>query len=368
VPALGLTVHVPGIDSRNHALLTELLQIASSTASVPDPGWADLLTGQVPLPAAPVPGPSDLPASLAPPHPGTYPAPEYRDPPMFGPDPDFEDDGQRLAAGDPAADETAARVTAQAAVPVPSAPLAASAPGEVGLYLRLLGPVEIRGRTGEEQPGRDLRLTEMAVYLALYPNRGHAALAEALWPNSRGARHSDLSRLRHWLGADPSGAWFLPYRAYALRNVRSDWDVFQDRVREGNLPAALALVRDQPFCGAAADRYGWAEEVRQDMIGKIVDVAQILAEEHLAEREYSAARATAMVGLKVAPEREELSRIVIDALAHLGRLTEAEAYAARVVDLCDSLGVDPQFETITVLGRLRALRAAAPVVAKFADS
>lgn len=336
VPALALRVHIPGLDQDNQALLDELLHVAASTSSVPDPGWAVLLQGTDPPAAAADPAHVPLPFDIIPPaEPAAEQAPAEHDPYPQHDDPAETED--RADTEDP--------------------PAAAAAPSaaEQGLYIRLLGRVEVIGRTGQEQPGREVRLTEMAAYLALHPHRGHNAMAEALWPDSTRDRHPDISRLRHWLGADPSGEWYLPHRAYALRGVHTDWEEFQHHVSAGNLPAALALVRDQPFAGAAPDRYGWAVDTLQEMIGKIVDVAQALAEGHLAEREYSAARATAMVGLKIAPEREELSRIVIEALVHTGRRAEAEAYSRRVVELCDDLGVDPQPETLAVLARVKAL-------------
>lgn len=220
----------------------------------------------------------------------------------------------------------------------------------------LLGPVEVVDRAGADIPGREQRMTEMAAYLSLNPDGGHNALASALWPDSDNARHSELTRLRQWLGKDPAGEWYLPHRSYRMKAVSSDWADFLAHVADGNLPAAIALVRDQPLLGTPPKRYGWAEYDKQTMISKIADVAVSLARVNMADHEYEAARAAAMVGLKVSPENEELSRVAMEALLGAKRRSEAVALAERVVALCEDLGVDPEPETWDVIRRARGLQ------------
>ncbi|MFB9923943.1 LysM peptidoglycan-binding domain-containing protein [Amycolatopsis halotolerans] len=81
--------------------------------------------------------------------------------------------------------------------------------------LRLLGPVSLRGVDYSRVEGKKVnRLTELAAFLALNPG-AHAdeisqQLGTATQSWSAATRQGYISRLRTWLGHDPDGALYLP--------------------------------------------------------------------------------------------------------------------------------------------------------------
>ena len=400
VPGAGETLTVPGLDDPTHELLTDLLVTANAAGAVADPDWAEALDaalmssgagsgGSVKVLARPaanpdvevfqrpawaVPAQTDPTSSIV-----LVPAAEDGAHTVNGalngiftglsalPDleesdeddeqePEEQEQSAEQDGGDPEEQDTG--VPDEAAALIVDEPEEQEADGSAGPRVLLLGPVEVVGRTGTEQRGRELRLTEMAAYLVLNPNGGHNAMAAALWPDSDHDRHSELSRLRSWLGKSETGAWFLPHRSYTFAGVGSDWADFLAHVKAGRLHAALSLVRDQPLHGTPPRRYGWAEYERQDMISRIADVAVALAESELQAGEFEAARWAAAAGLRVSPENERLSCLAMDALLGARRRGEAMEIADAVVELCDKLGVDPQDETWETIRRVRGLQGA----------
>lgn len=396
VPGAGETLTVPGLDDPTHELLTDLLVTATDAGAVADPDWAEALDaalmssgagsgGSVATLVRPAAGQEvrvfqrpawAVPAQSDPASPEIVLVPAAEGgadtvngalngiftglsalPELEESDEDDEEEPEEQDGGDPGEQDQSD--SDEAAAPVAPEAEQQETVGAAGPRVLLLGPVEVVGRTGTEQRGRELRLTEMAAYLVLNPDGGHNAMAAALWPDSDHDRHSELSRLRTWLGKGEDGTWFLPHRSYRFVGVSSDWTDFLAHVKAGRLHAALSLVRDQPMLGTPPRRYGWAEYERQDMISRIADVAVALAENELQAGEYEAARSAAMAGLRVSPENEKLSCLAMDALLGARRRGEAMEIADAVVELCDKLGVDPQDETWETIRRVRGLQGAA---------
>ena len=111
---------------------------------------------------------------------------------------------------------------------------------------------------------------------------------------AEGTRRSNMSRLRSWLGEDPTtGEPYLP-DAYTGRIVlhprsartgsgcRSSPAGGVNRASDDGLRAALELVRGAPLADAAPGQWHWAEELRTDMISCVRDIGAELADRALA--------------------------------------------------------------------------------------
>lgn len=103
-----------------------------------------------------------------------------------------------------------------------------------------------------------------------------------------------MSRLRSWLGQDPSGAAYLP-NAYSGRirlhpDVTSDAQEVRllagpgvDRISEGSLTAILDQVRGAVLADVAPGQWFWAEELRSDLESTVRDAGVVLAEKAMAQ-------------------------------------------------------------------------------------
>jgi len=196
-------------------------------------------------------------------------------------------------------------------------------------HLRLLGPIQARtGTTGNPTvvAKRKAFYAELVAFLALHPN-GVATdqLVDAFATDAVQMR-VHLSRLRIWLGADPTtGANYLPdatkspagiargMGVYQLVGVLTDIDLFrrlrargQARGPEGipDLQAALALVTGEPFTGQRSGGWAWlADSVRVDqhMVCAVVDVAHLITMAALNSGDLQLARNATETALLAAP-------------------------------------------------------------------
>ena len=172
--------------------------------------------------------------------------------------------------------------------------LEGTAPASVGF----LGPINVHA-TGNVEPDRRARLTEIVAYLAAH--RRGAAVADfdaAIWPDrpvTLKTRNQAITRARAWLGSDDDGvSWLRPMAEGDLRlsmQVLVDWELFQslqdrasrpgrakDDVRR-DLETAMRLVRGRPFAQQPTGRYGWLAEsfLEQEIPCAVIDVAHRLA-------------------------------------------------------------------------------------------
>ncbi len=120
------------------------------------------------------------------------------------------------------------------------------------IEVRILGTIEISPVNALEE-GRAALASELVVYLATHPGGVHpVVLGGVLWP--RGVqpmvRDATLARVAEWLGHDHDGRPYLfadeSGRLHLSDEIRTDWSMFQDLVREGDpisLEKALRLVR-----------------------------------------------------------------------------------------------------------------------------
>lgn len=243
------------------------------------------------------------------------------------------------------------------------------AAGDRPPLLQLLGPVELHGATGTPPPRAAKQCLEYCGWLLEHPGTSAQAMASALVV-AEGTRRSNMSRLRTWLGSDPSGDPYLP-DAYTGRialhpSVSSDWHQVQiltapavNRAGDAGLRMALELVHGAPLADAAPGQWHWAEELRTDMISVIRDIGVELATRALTAGDFDLARWAAARALAAAPGDELLlaTRVRTEHLA--GNASETERLTLHLVAQSRALGVDLDPTTVALLqqvmeGRVRA--------------
>lgn len=168
-------------------------------------------------------------------------------------------------------------------------------------FLALLGPVRLLGaagpvpRTKTNEPSWGLmdRYAAAAAFLHLHPSVTAESYHAAFWPHEHHSAQSAVSkrnqltgRVRQWLGTSSDGQQYLPHATagnYSLSElVTSDWSIFQALTGPdlkdqptACLLAAFSLVRGVPLEGKAS-HYAWAENDREEMRDRIIDVAHEL--------------------------------------------------------------------------------------------
>jgi hypothetical protein len=235
--------------------------------------------------------------------------------------------------------------------------------------LQLLGPIELEGAAGKTPPRAAKQCLEYCAWLLENPGTTAMAMASAL-AVAEGTRRSNMSRLRTWLGSDPSGEPYLP-DAYTGRitlhpAVSSDWQGFQiltspaiNRCGTSALRAALELVRGAPLADAAPGQWHWAEELRTDMISAIRDLGVELTSRALEDHDLDLARWAASRALAAAPGDELLMTARIRTEHQAGNAAETGRLTLQVAAQARSLGLDLDPETVNLLqevmeGQVRA--------------
>lgn len=127
-------------------------------------------------------------------------------------------------------------------------------------------------------------------------------------------------------------------------------------LRRALLRRALELVRGRPFTGIPPRRYVWAENLTQDMISAVVDVADDLAARCLAARHPRGALWAAGRGLDTAREREVLWRHRFEALAQLGAHDDLETAIQQLNQYLLEADLPMERETEKTIRRLDAVR------------
>lgn len=235
--------------------------------------------------------------------------------------------------------------------------------------LQLLGPVELHGAAGVAPTRAARQCLEYCAWLLEHPGTSPMEMGTALMV-AEGTRRSNMSRLRHWLGADEVDQPYLPDayggRIFLHPAVSSDWQRLQiltsrgvNRASTSGLEAALQLVRGTPMADAAPGQWHWAEGLRTDMLSAIRDIGVELAERALAESDLDLARWAASRALIVAPGDELLLVARIKTEHRAGNDPEVERLTLQLAAHARALEVDLRPETVDVLqemveGRVRA--------------
>jgi hypothetical protein len=215
---------------------------------------------------------------------------------------------------------------APALTPIPAEP----APPAAGtLYFEVLGPFRVSGWPDDQ--ARSTPVVDLAIYLALHPQRPYSAeeLRDPLSVGKPRALEADTIRtyantLRRTVGPD-----HLPdagRKGYSLSAVDTDWHRFVELSGHTNgdhdpaeqarrLAGALALVRGLPFSELPANGFGW---VATELLISQVEVAITAAATRLVGMALSAGdwRLAAWAsdkGLTVSPTAQDLNIALIRA-------------------------------------------------------
>jgi hypothetical protein len=201
--------------------------------------------------------------------------------------------------------------------------------------VRMLGTLTAHGPGPVEHDRVDL-LTEIIVYLALYPDGVHPrVLAAAIWPRgvSDDVVEAAIERVGTWLGRDPTGQPRLVADADGRLclgpDVRCDWALFTAYAHrstlptsdnEGDLTTALRMVTGPLWSDLPAGRYGWlaATPIERMTRAAVVDVAHRLATLALGFGDTLTAMAACRTGLRAVPAAEVLWRDLLRTVAARG--------------------------------------------------
>lgn len=240
-----------------------------------------------------------------------------------------------------------------------------------GPRLRLLGPIALTNCAGEAPVRAVRQCIEYCAWLHLHPGASPQHMARALLV-AEGTRRSNMSRLRTWLGAAPTGALYLPDaysgRIWLADDVTSDWGDLLLLTAPGisglsldALVAALRMVQGAPLADAAPSQWGWAEELRSDASSLLRDIGVLAARRALDAGDLDTARWAASRALIAAPDDELLMVERIRTEHRAGRTDDVCRLVERVTHTARSLGLDLLPETVDTLqevmeGRVRVRR------------
>lgn len=215
--------------------------------------------------------------------------------------------------------------------------------------LLLLGPVELVGCNGPAPTRSRAASTECCAWLLANPGATPTRMAADLVV-AESTRRSVVSRLRSWLGTDPSGSPYLP-DGYSGRlelhpEIESDWEKFQMLLSGGVnhasspiLQEALELVRGEPLEGVAF-QWPWAERLRTDMVSMVTDTAAVLFERALEHGDLEAARWAIARGRLAAGSDETLAVRDIQLLALSGDRAQVDQTVRRLTRATRAAGRD----------------------------
>lgn len=229
-------------------------------------------------------------------------------------------------------------------------------------YLKLFGPIELAGTAGPAPARSRRQCEEYCAWLLENPSSTATRMANELVV-AETTRRSNMSRLRSWLGNDPTAQAYLP-EAYSGRislhpQVGSDWQRMKNLIAPGlnrltaeTLVDVLELVRGAPLADAAPGQWRWAEELRTDMASVARDAGVLLTRWAIDHRDLDLARWAAARALLAAPEDELLlvERIHTEHLA--GNTGEVERLVRWVTGQARVLGVDLAPETVDACQRV----------------
>nr|WP_218680294.1 LysM peptidoglycan-binding domain-containing protein [Rhodococcus qingshengii] len=249
------------------------------------------------------------------------------------------------------------------------------------IWIHILGTPRVTALNEGSDVGRRPHLTELAALIATHPHPGIRGpqVDEKIWPKQTYAnlsfseqttkrtarRNTAFTRLRNFLGETANGDLAFPKvfdntgnTPYRLdETVYTDWDIWNNLIRghpasadDNELTAAVALVEGAPFTTKKAPtRYGWAEELRQNMISELTDAIEELSARHLQEGETRIALELAQKGLGVDEYHEGLWRLAIIATHGSDDITATQGLIDTLLTKLAELDVDPNEQTAELL-------------------
>ncbi|PIE20919.1 MAG: peptidoglycan-binding protein LysM [Arachnia propionica] len=220
--------------------------------------------------------------------------------------------------------------------------------------LLLLGPVDLVGTRGRPPSRARKQCIEYCAWLHTHPAaRPTEMVADLLVAET--TRRSNMSRLRSWLGESPEGHQYLP-DAYSgvidlAPEVTSDWERLQSLISGGvrsastaSLIEALGMVRGEPLAQVWF-QWGWAAQLRTDMLSLIADVAAVLADRYLSLGDAAGAIWAVQQGQLATGPDEILASRRIEALALAGEATKLERAVRDLTRQAKAEGRDLSAET-----------------------
>lgn len=249
------------------------------------------------------------------------------------------------------------------------------------IWIHVLGTPRVTALNEGSDVGRRPHLTELAALIATHPHPGIRGpqVDEKIWPKQTYAnlslseqttkrtarRNTAFTRLRNFLGETATGDLAFPKvfdntgsTPYRLDDtVHTDWDIWNNLIAghpatadHNELTTAVALVEGTPFTTKKAPaRYGWAEELRQNMISELTDAIEELSARHLQEGDTRTALELAQKGLDVDEYHEGLWRLAIIATHGSDDITATQGLIDTLLIKLAELDVDPNEQTAELL-------------------
>ncbi|MBH5141826.1 bacterial transcriptional activator domain-containing protein [Rhodococcus erythropolis] len=249
------------------------------------------------------------------------------------------------------------------------------------IWIHVLGTPRVTALNEGSDVGRRPHLTELAALIATHPHPGVRGpqVDEKIWPKQTYAdlsfseqttkrtarRNTAFTRLRNFLGETATGDLAFPKvfdntgnTPYRLDDtVHTDWDIWNNLIGghpatadHNELTTAVALVEGAPFATKKAPaRYGWAEELRQNMIAEVTDAIEEFSARHLQEGDTRIALELAQKGLEVDEYHEGLWRLAIIATHGSDDITATQGLIDTLLTKLAELDVDPNEQTAELL-------------------
>lgn len=242
-------------------------------------------------------------------------------------------------------------------------------------FLALLGPVRLLNAQGPAPltKGKNEvstvlmdRYAAVAAFLHLHPGVETEDYHAAFWPGEyhsstkADTRRNQLTgRVRQWLGTTKDNESYFPRavsRRYSLSElINSDWALFQV-LTDGDLAvrptshllAAFSLVRGVPLAGSSA-HYPWAENDREKMRTRIIDVAYELLDRARAAQDHRLILQIARTARMIDSTQDAFWAAEIHEEILTSNLQKAQELKVQFLEFLDSLDVEPSEEAAKVL-------------------
>lgn len=242
-------------------------------------------------------------------------------------------------------------------------------------FLALLGPVRLLNAQGPAPltKGKNEvstvlmdRYASVAAFLHLHPGAETEDYHSAFWPGEHHSstkadtrRNQLTGKVRQWLGSTKDHHSYFPRavsRRYSLSElINSDWALFQI-LTDGDLAArptshllaAFSLVRGVPLDGSSA-HYPWAENDREQMRTRIIDVAYELLDRARAAQDHRLILQVARAARMIDSTQDAFWTAEIHEEILTNNMQKAQQLKAQFLDYLESWDVEPSEEAAKVL-------------------
>ncbi len=235
--------------------------------------------------------------------------------------------------------------------------------------LLLLGEVDLVAASGQKPSRAVGRCLECCAWLLAHPSSTPSQMRASLMV-AESTRRSNMSRLRAWLGSGPEGEYLPDAYSGKIRladAVSSDWERFQvllaggvEQASSSALREALSLVRGKPL-GSFGFQWGWAEQLRTDMVSMIIDAAARLADRAANQGDFATAEWALGQGMLAAGAVEPLVARRIMVLARRGRHDEVDREVLTLTRQARSSGRDLSMDTVAIVQQALDITRSGPV-------